>query len=207
VACFTDLATVKATLAITGTEYDVVLQSIIDGVNAQLLGIFHLTDCGPTAYTSAYDIVDPVAGFWLQQYPVISVDSVSVSGAVLDPASYYLDSRVGEFGHLRRKYGGAYSSAGCWPVGPQAVEVTHTAGWAGGSPDASLQRAATLLAVHDWNTGSKQGFQQEKIGQYSYRLGSGIGSGQGAGGAEAGGWPAPVARALSQWIRPFAEGG
>ena len=208
-ACFTDLDTVKTTLgiALADTSSDLLLQAIVDGVNASFLNHFYLTDCGPTPYTSKYDIVDAVGGFWLQQYPVISVDSVSVDGTLQAAASYYLDNRVGEFGHLRRKYGGSVAMAACWPVGPQAVEVTHTAGWTGGAPDAALQRAATLLAVHDWNTGGKLGFESERIGQYSYKLGSAASVGQGFGGAGAGGWPAPVARALASWQRPFAEGG
>jgi hypothetical protein len=207
VACFTDLATVKAALGITGTESDVVLQAIVDGANAEMLRFFYLTDCGPTQYTSAYDVVDDVGGIWLQQYPVISVDSVSVDGTVQDAATYYLDSRVGDFGHLRRKFGGSISAPACWPVGPRVVSVTHTAGWAGGTPPADLQRAATLLAIYDWNTGVKQGFQSERIGQYSYTLGSAASVGQGFGGAGAGGYPAPVARILAGYKRPFAEGG
>lgn len=205
-ACFTDLATVKAALGITDTASDVVLQSIVDGVNAELLAWFHLDDCGPTQYTSSYDIVDEVAGIWLQQYPVISVDSVTVDGVVQDSATFYLDNRVGELGHMRRKRAGSVRVPDQFPIGPQMVTVTHTAGWAGGVPDASLQRAATLLAVYDWNTGAKQGFQSEKIGQYSYTLRGGSGA-TGVSGAEGGGWPGPVARVLAQWARPFAEGG
>jgi hypothetical protein len=206
-ACFTDLATVKAALNITGTESDAVLQAIVDGVNAAMLQFFYLTDCGPTAYSSSYDVVDDVASLWLQEYPVISVDQVLVDGVVQDPATYYLDNRVGELGHLRRKFGGSVAAPAQWPVGPQVVQVTHTAGWAGGTPPADLQRAATLWAVYDWNTGPKQGFQSERIGQYSYTLGSTADVGAGFGGANAGGLPAPVARALSNWQRPFAEGG
>ena len=203
-ACFTDLATVKTALGITDTSSDALIQSIVDGVNAQLLNWFHLTDCGPTQYTSSYDLVDEVTGFWLQEYPVISVDSVTVDGVVQDAGTFYLDNRVGSLGHLRRKAGGSVSSPRVFPIGPQVVTVTHTAGWAGGNPPADLQRAATLLAIYDWNTGAKLGFESERIGQYSYKLGSGAG---GSGSAESGGWPAPVARALSQWARPFAEGG
>jgi hypothetical protein len=188
-------------------EHDTLLTAIVDGVNASFLNHFCLTDCGPTQVQSKYDVVDPVQGIWLREWPVLSVDEVRVDGVLQDADTYYLDNRVGDFGHLRRKYGGSVAAPAQWPVGPQVLDITHTAGWALGEPDDSLQRAATLLAVYDWNTGGKLGFMQERIGQYSYKLGSAASVGQGFGGAGAGGWPAPVARVLAYWQRPFAEGG
>ena len=206
-ACFTDLATIKSALGINDANQDVLLQTIVDGVNSSFLNMFYLTDCGPTAYTNTYDLLDPTTMIWLQQFPVISVDEVKVDGVVADVSTYYLEARAGIFGCLMRKGASTPSVGWEWPVGPRAVEVTHTAGWAAGAPDLELQRAATLLAIYDYNTGPKMGFEVEHIGQYSYKLGSGAGgSGVGVGGAEAGGFPGPVARILSNWKRPFVEG-
>lgn len=84
------------------------------------------------------------------------------------------------------------------------MAVTHTAGFAGGVPDATLVSAATLLSVYSYNTDSKLGFESERIGQYAYKLGSGSGSDT-VGGGGAGGWPSAVARLLAQWQRPFAD--
>jgi hypothetical protein len=63
-----------------------------------------------------------------------------------------------------------------------------------------------MLAIYNYNTEPKSGFDSEKIGQYQYKLGSAASVGQGFGGAGAGGFPAHVARVLASWRRPFAEG-
>ena len=203
---FTTLAAVKEALRISGTADDALITTIVAAVNAELLDFFHLDACASQQYTLSYDVLDEVRGIWLHPYPVISADTVVVDGVTLTAGEYYLEARNQRMGMLMRKDSGAVASAAFWPVGPQIAVITHTAGWASGTPDPSLVRAGTLLAVYAYNTEAKLGFVSERIGQYSYKLGSGIGSGQGAGGAEAGGWPAPVARILSQWVRPFAEG-
>jgi len=206
-ACFTALATLKAALSITDVNQDVLLQVIVDSVNSELLNFFYLTDCAPTQYTNFYDVLDSTSFIWLQEYPVISIDTVTIGGTVQDPSTYYLDARVGSMGAMKRKGMSTPAISWEWPTGPRAVEVTHTAGWAGGEPDVALQNAATLLATYSFNTGPKLGYEEEHIGQYSYKLGSAArGSGVGFGGAESGGLPGPVARILANYHRIFAEG-
>ena len=197
---FTDLATVKEALGITDASQDALLTSIVDGVNAELLNVFCLTTCDPTAYTNTFDILDAFTrDIVLPQYPVISLDTVAENGTALTLTDDFYEGRPVGWGVLMRKT--CY-----WPVGQRTVEVTHTAGWAGGTPPADLQRAAVVLAVYTYNTEPKTGFQSERIGQYAYRLGSGGSGGAGGGGAEAGGWPASVSRILSNHRRTFAPG-
>jgi hypothetical protein len=196
---FVDLDTVKEALGITDTSKDALLTAIVDGVNAEFLHVFCLTSCDPTAYTNTFDVLDSLTReIMLPQYPVISLDEVKIDDSVLTLGDDYYEGRPAGFGVLLRK--GDY-----WPVGQQRVEVTHTAGWAGGVPPADLQRAAVVLAVWMFNTEAHTGFVSERIGQYAYKLGSGL-VGGGGGGAHAGGWPAAVVRILANHRRAFVPG-
>lgn len=203
---FTTVDNVKLVLGIpvADTSQDSLLTLYVDAANAELLGLFHLDECGSKQYTLQYDVLDAdTRGFWLRQYPVITVDTVTVAGSVLAVDEYYLEARTARMGSLMRKLTGSSSAFACWPVGPQIVEVVHTAGWAGAVVDKDLAAAATMLVVWAYNTGPKTGFDSERIGQYFYKLASGGSAGFGGGGA--GGFPAPVARVLAQWRRVFAE--
>jgi hypothetical protein len=204
---FLDLDTLKTRLRIplADTSQDVLLNGLVAAVNSELLGLFHLDDCPTQSYTTKYDVLDEVPGLWLRQYPVRSITSVTVDGVLQDAATYYLDERPGTImGSLRRKAGGASAAFDYWPVGPQIVEVVHTAGWTGGTVDAELTAAAVSIATWLYNTEPKTGLESERIGQYAYKLASGA-AGIGYGGANAGGFPAGAARVLAQWLRPFAQ--
>lgn len=201
---FLDLATLKLRLRIptADTSQDALLTGLVDSVNNEMLGLFYLDDCPTQSYTVKYDILDPVPGFWLRQYPVRSITTVTVDGTLQDADTYYLDERPDTvMGSLRRKRGGATAGFSDWPTGPQVVEVVHTAGWAGGVVDAALTGAAVAIAVWLYNVEPKTGLESERIGQYAYKLAS-ASSGMGA---SAGGMPAGAARVLAQWKRPFAE--
>ena len=204
---FLDLATLKERLRIPAadTSQDDLLTGLVDSVNNELLGLFCLDQCDTMSYTVKYDVLDAdISGLWLKQFPVRSVTSVTVDGSALDSDEFYLDERVGILGSLHRKVGGAVAGRAYWPVGPQVVEVTHTAGWDPGQMDAALTSAAVSIAVWLYNTEPKTGLESERIGQYAYKLASGA-AGIGYGGANAGGFPPGAARVLAQWRRPFAE--
>ena len=182
-------------IALSDTSQDARIQAYVNAANAELLTLFGLDTVNPTVYTNKYDIITtPEPGFWLIQYPVIDIQSVTVDGDVIDSDEYYL-ARPQKFGCINRKNG-------YWDVSNQYIEVSHTAGFAVVPPQ--LTRAAVLLAIYMYNTEPKEGFEREKIGQYMYRLAGSV-SIEGYGGAAAGGWPAGVSRILSQWIRPFAS--
>ena len=128
---FLDLATLKERLRIPAadTSQDSLLTGLVAAVNSELQELFNLTpDCTTRAYTESYDVLDPVDGIWLKQYPVRSITSVTVDGVLLDADQTYLDPRPGVLGSLRRKRGGAVAGFASFPVGPQIVTVVHEAG-------------------------------------------------------------------------------
>lgn len=206
---FTDVATVKTLLGIpvADTSQDARLTILVDSVNAEMLGFFNLTSCSPTAYTNKYDFDFDTSDVWLREYPVITVDTVSFNGTVQAASTYYL-SNPKKFGLLSLENSSGivypYVQVSGFPHGRQTIEVTHTAGWAGGTPPADLQGAAGLLAIARYNMDRKTGFSGEKIGQYSYDLGGG-GAGSGVVGAIGlDGMPIGTRRVLSQHLRILA---
>lgn len=191
---FTDLNAVKLALRIQSadTTQDAYLQDLVDSANSELLSLFNLTDTAPTSYTNKYDVIDGISfGIWLENYPAISITSVTVDGTLLAASDYYL-KRPQSFGCLARKNND-------WFAGQQEIEITHVAGWS--TVPNALKRGATVLAISMYNLEIKTGFRSEKIGQYLYTLGSPSG---GSDGATAGDFPAQTKRALAQYLRPFA---
>jgi len=201
---FTTVAKVKEALRIPAadTTFDALLATIVASVDSTFLTIFGLTSTDPTAYTNLYDIDDSeTEGIWLLEYPVISVDEVKFAGTVQVLTSVYLRNPK-SFGMLKLLSGGVNGARmpGTFPFGAQIVEVTHTAGWATVPDD--LCGAATSVAVLRFNTDPKLGYDSEKIGQYSYKLGS---PGGGSGGeSSGGGFPGTVNSVLAHHRRPFA---
>ena len=176
---FTDSATLKTLLGIPAadTSQDARLTLLADAVDAELLGVFNLTSCDPTAYTLKYDFdMGGTRDVWLRAYPVISVDEVKFDGTVQTDDTYYL-SNPKRFGLLSltdaSNITDPFIRLARFPFGRQLLEVTHTAGWAGGVPPADLRAAAALMAIARYNMDRKTGFQGEKIGQYSYQMGGG----------------------------------
>ncbi len=170
------------------TSQDDLLNSIVDASNSEMLSLFNLESTVPTSYANTYDVTDAFSrGMWLYQYPVISITSVSIDGTVIDPSKYYLKHPKG-FGLIAGIDDNFYQST-------QKIEITHVAGF--DPVPASLTRAAVVLAANMYNTEAKTGFKSERIGQYSYTLGGE--------GNLASDFPAQTKRALSQWLRPFAE--
>jgi hypothetical protein len=194
---FTTRAKVKARLRIpsSDTTHDDLIDDLVTEVNAGMLGLFQLDQCDVKSYTRTYDIREPgVEAFWLTPYPVVALTSISVNGVSKSTSDFYFRN-PDRFGMLSYKTAGTY-----FLMGNAIVEVTHTAGWAS-VPD-ELSRAATILAVHGFNTDDKIGFDSEQIGQYRYKLAA---PGAAEGGAVSpGGWPGSVARALALHLRPFA---
>ena len=210
---FTTTAKVKTLLGIPAadTSQDARIDLLVAAANAEMLGYFNLTSCDPTAYTNSYDFIDDAEtqDVWLRQYPVISVDEVKFAGTVQDTSDYYL-SNPAEFGLLSLTattntvpFFWRGRAAPGFPYGRQLTEVTHTAGWAGGTPPADLQAAGALIAVARYNMDPKTGLAGEKIGQYSYTAGGGGGAG-GSGGIAADGMPVSARRALSRHLRVHA---
>lgn len=194
---FTTRDRVKTALGIptADTTHDDLIDDLVAEVNGNMLSIFQLDQCDPQSYTRKYDIESETEAFWLTPYPVISVDEVKYGDTVQTLTEFYLRN-PGKFGLLSPTTDGAM-----FPVGRQAVEVTHTAGWATVPPE--LVRAATVLVVHGFNTDAKIGYDQERIGQYQYRIAA---TGGAEGGATSpGGWPGAVQRALAPHLRAFAD--
>lgn len=195
---FTTLTAVKNALGIPAadTSKDAQLQPLVDSANAELLAFFGLTQCDAQQYTNKYDTWDSTTDdLWLSPYPVVSVDSVSFDAVAVNAADYYLSrpTSFGQLSMLERSF----------PFGRQRIEVTHTAGWAPGDVPADLQRAGTLLAIHAFNTDARAGYDSEKIGQYSYKMGPAAAGAAGDGGG--GAYPPSVSRILAFYRRPFAS--
>jgi hypothetical protein len=196
---FTTRDRVKLALGIptADTTHDAYLDVLVSESNSQLLAIFQLTQCDPLAYTRTYDIHDSdTEAFWLTPYPVISVDEIRYSGTTQTLTDFYTRNPT-QFGLLSIIGNGLF-----FPFGRQAIEVTHTAGWATVPPE--LEHAATVLAVLAFNTDGKIGYDSERIGQYQYTIGA-VGGAEG-GATSPGGWPSVVQRALANHMRPFASG-
>lgn len=192
---FCTLSDVKESLRIpaSDTSQDSLIQGIVDAANDEVLRLFNLTSTAPTEYTNKYDVYDAYSrGIYLIQYPVISITSVTIDQSVIDPSLYYLKNPA-SFGLISGVNDNFYQSK-------QKIEIVHMAGFASIPP--ALKRGVITLAVSIYNLEAKTGFRSEKIGQYSYVLGSPAG---GMDGATVGDFPAQTKRALSQFIRPFAE--
>lgn len=206
--CFVTVDDVKEAVGIppADTTHDAKLTKIVAAVNGTMLGWFFLDDCAPTQYTNRYDVLDyGTPGIWLVQYPVISIDAVSCDGTALDLSQIYL-ARPRKMGLMQRARNHCVVP---WPVGAQRTEVTHTAGWAPGDPAlAALCGAALAWAVERFNVQPKSGLRSERIGQYSYTLGSATGGGgsSSSGGTGGGSIPEYVAAVANQYVRPFVPG-
>lgn len=196
---FTTVDAVKTLLGIppSDTSQDARLALVVGSVNSEMLGWFNLTSCDETAYTETYDVDDAdLDSFWLRQYPVIGIDSITLNGTAEDTSDYYLVNPQ-SFGRLRLRVGSL-------AFGRRIYEVTHRAGWAGGVVPDDLAGAAALLAIIRAQTDAKLGFSSEKIGQYQYQLGGGgAGAGGISGAVGADGIPISARRVLSQYLRAF----
>lgn len=105
---------------------------------------------------------------WLKRRPVAAVASVVVNGEPL--TSFDFNPQTGEL-FLGDGRAHVYF-APRFPVGRQNVEVTYTAGWP--TIPAPVKRAAIMALRHLYDSTSKTGvMSSEKIGDYSYTLGSG----------------------------------
>lgn len=112
----TTLAAVKAELGITGTDQDDRLGALIDQYSAVIVAW-----CGrPFALETVREtIYEPrqVDALMLQRFPVVSVASVEIDGALIAPEGYAVD-RIGGIVHRR-------SPTRCgpfWPRGETVIE-------------------------------------------------------------------------------------
>lgn len=94
---------------------------------------------------------------WLRQWPVVSVESVTIDGVEAGPDSFDLDNDIGAL--IRR---------GRWPWGVRNIVVSYTVA---SSVVDSLKRAAALTIQYYAELPKATGlFKNEMIGDYQYTL-------------------------------------
>lgn len=192
---FLELADLKTLMRIPGadTTRDAELTMYVDAANAHLYAIFGgLEDSAPTEYVDKITVDDvSTFGVWTRRWPVLDspVPELVEDGSTVDGADY----SINDMGLVR-----LLGRARYFAHGPEVLEVTYTAGFAGGDPQlAELKLIAAQIAMFNVNTAPRGGLEQERIGQYSYKLADGAaGGGEGAGGF---GIPAAAERALAKW--------
>lgn len=191
---FTTLAAVKAALGIlaTDTTRDLAITQIVQAANKTVLNIFGLTTSEITTYTDYIEVDDETTpSLFTRRWPVVSMTSVTEAGSVLASTEY----RVRDFGEVKLLGSGRF-----WACGRESVVLVYTAGWSVVPDD--LVWAATLIALHAFNTAPKAGLKSEKIGQYAYDLGgASIAGADGGGGGF--GIPPEAERILAEYRRPF----
>jgi hypothetical protein len=188
----TSLAAVKALLGIpaSDTSKDAMLTILVDAANRTVLDVFGLTSAAVTSYTDRIDVDDDSTAILLtRRWPLVAVTSVTEQGAVLASSKYSSN----ELGAIKLLTTGRF-----WAYGRESVVVVYTAGWS--SVPADLAYAAGLIAAFGFNTAPKVGLQSERIGQYSYTLGSDSSASSGTGGF---GIPPEAERILASWRRVF----
>lgn len=193
---FATLAKVKLMLGIpdSDTSRDELINCAVDAVNGEMLDIFCLEQCEPKIYTNTLDIVERGRQDWVKtpSYPIISIVSVvdADSGTAYDSSLLY-----------NRPLGRILLKTGCFRYGNQTITATYLAGFEAGSRAlAALSNAANQAAVMQVKVGVNVGFIEEKIGKYSYKLGS-----QGSGLIGADGLPLSWHRTMNRYIRAFAH--
>jgi hypothetical protein len=192
---FTTLTAIKAVLGIpaTDTTRDTLLQLLAQAANKSILDVFGLTSSEITSYTDYVEVDDDTTPvLFTRRWPVVSVTSITEAGAVLAASEY----RVRDDGEIKLRGSGRF-----WACGRDSVQIVYTAGWSIVPDD--LVWAATLIAVHAFNTAPKAGLQSERIGQYAYELGgASVAGGEGGGGGF--GIPPEAERILANYRRVFA---
>jgi len=83
----TDLSTVKTWLGITSTADDATLSSLITSMSGKILALLGRQSILPATYNEVRDAIQYHQGLLLRRWPVISVMSVSIDGAVALPAT------------------------------------------------------------------------------------------------------------------------
>lgn len=167
----TSLAQVRALMKIPAglTAGDYLLGLIIEGVEADILSQISCPAITATTYVERIDVeFEDEDDLPLEYRPIVGVHTVVDGGRTRPTDSYYSPS---SHGAVRLVNEGDY-----FTQGRQKVEVTYTAGWAGGSTNPEVQDlvlAATLMVVRDANTGSHAGMLSETIGKYKYEVAGG----------------------------------
>lgn len=132
----TTLAAVKieAGIAVSDTSQDAVLDALITSASAAIC--LHLKrDVKRTTYTDDTYAVNNHQYLYLREYPIISVTSITLTGAaqVLN-TDYFLSPADAKAGRLYRPQGwvGTYYSRGTFPdpySGARDIKTTYIAGW------------------------------------------------------------------------------
>ncbi len=160
----TTLATLKAYLQIAGDQNDALLESLILAVSAQFAA-----HCGRNLAARSYS-PDPASpdfdpgnavldgngypDLLLPQYPVVSLDALTVDGQALDPAP--LGGQAGAGWLLDRAAGVVSLGQGVFPRGRANVTAAYRAGFAAMPADLA-QAACEQAAVRFQESAAGQG--------------------------------------------------
>ena len=180
----TSLTSLKAFLQIPAglTTQDVFLNQLVDGVNteiARLLGFSGSSGLTLQSFNESYSIeCEDERMLCLKHCPVSSVTALTNAGQLVNSADYWV-TEAGILQLKSRTFAGTvyWGSPRFFIPGYQSVQIMYQAGYAGGVCPSDLTLAANMMAAQIFNTGPKTGFLQERIGQYSYKMGQ-IRSGQ-----------------------------
>lgn len=195
----TTLEAVKLRLRIPSgvTDDDDLIRAVLEGVEAEILGVLHLSALDPTEYTLTLDSdSDGDVGrvIRIEPRPVISVDSVEVSGQALAAEDYQLEPT-----HWLRLAGvrGRSRSTGGRGEGVElsALVVVVTAGFAVVPPLLAL--GAAELAAARTRANPDPGVVSEQWGRYAIKR-SGTAEPRAAGVASD--WPASLLSALGPYL-------
>ena len=120
-------------------------------------------------YVPEYSVFNapPKNIFWFPTYPVVSISYFEISGTELEASTGYLADTgyilYSSTGQLVYDYGFEYPYR-------QNVKVKWTGGYLDNSPEMSHLKYLCFLAMKDiFNAPQNMTFEQEKIGQYSYK--------------------------------------
>lgn len=215
---FTTLGAVKRALRIPDvvTDNDSLIDELISSIHGLILADVGggLTVADPTQYVQKFDVErSGFSGLRLPKWPIVSIDEVrtgttnGAGGTVLDATEYYVVDNTpvlrlqSVIAASTFRVNGAY-----WPVGRQNVQVTWTVGFEQGTKDwLSLELAEKLTVCSYYNTIGAAGKASEKIGQYSYTMM--IGSGSGSAGSAAGqaAYPPVAATIIARYRDTFVS--
>lgn len=156
----TTLAQVKAYGAISGTEADVLLATLISAASERIKRYLR-RDLVPATYTDQELDGPGTLALRLPQYPVTAISAVTLEGSALAGTDYSLEASSGL---LYYTPGGGDPAP--WPRGRRNVTVTYDAGFA--ALPADLMLAATITVVWDYKRtgagGSRLGDRASVVG-------------------------------------------
>ena len=163
----TSTTNVKRVLGIPAaiTQHDDFIGYLVTAVDDEILGYTGMTALTQTTFTDKIDITSEGQNeVLLNNFPVISVSSLSVDGTSVSSSAYYLDKDVGVIRYT--------SLSKFFPTGRQIVEATYVGGFASIPND--LEFAAAILAASHFNGARHAGMLYEQVATYRYRRREGL---------------------------------